>query len=80
MIRSITQKKSETEIERLLKGLNRIFIIGCGTCVLICPTGKIKLDDITSDHSRHRLNGTPQPFTCQLCADEYQIRANGAGG
>lgn len=54
--------------------------IGCGTCVLICPTGKIKLDDITLEHSKHRVNGTPQPFYCQLCADEYQIRANGAGG
>jgi hypothetical protein len=39
MIRSITQKKSEAEIERLLKGLNRIFIIGCGTCVTLTHTG-----------------------------------------
>ena len=35
MIRSITQKKPEEEIERLLKGLNRVFIIGCGTCVTL---------------------------------------------
>ena len=39
MIRSITQKKPEEEIERLLKGLNRIFIIGCGTCVTLTRTG-----------------------------------------
>jgi ferredoxin len=39
MIRSITQKKSQEEIERLLKGLNRIFIIGCGTCVTLTRTG-----------------------------------------
>jgi ferredoxin len=39
MIRSITQKKAEEEIERLLKGLNRIFIIGCGTCVTLTRTG-----------------------------------------
>jgi ferredoxin len=39
MIRSITQKKSPEEIERLLKGLNRIFIIGCGTCVTLTHTG-----------------------------------------
>jgi hypothetical protein len=39
MIRSITQKKSEEEIERLLKGLNRIFIIGCGTCTTLTHTG-----------------------------------------
>ena len=39
MIRSITQKKPAEEIERLLNGLNRIFIIGCGTCVTLTHTG-----------------------------------------
>ena len=39
MIRSITQKKPEDEIERLLQGSNRIFIIGCGTCVTLTQTG-----------------------------------------
>jgi hypothetical protein len=39
MIRSITQKKSDEEIERLLEGLNRIFIIGCGTCTTLTRTG-----------------------------------------
>jgi len=39
MIRSITQKKTEEEIDRLLNGLGRIFIIGCGTCVTLTRTG-----------------------------------------
>ena len=39
MIRSITKPKSEEEIHRLLDGLNRIFIIGCGTCVTLTHTG-----------------------------------------
>ncbi len=39
MIRSITKPKSEEEIHRLLGGLNRIFIIGCGTCVTLTHTG-----------------------------------------
>lgn len=39
MIRSITQKKPDADIDRLLKGLNRIFIIGCGTCVTLTRTG-----------------------------------------
>jgi ferredoxin len=39
MIRSITQKKPPEEIERLLNGLNRIFIIGCGTCTTLTRTG-----------------------------------------
>jgi hypothetical protein len=39
MIRSITQPKSEEEIDRLLNGLGRIFIVGCGTCVTLTRTG-----------------------------------------
>jgi ferredoxin len=39
MIRSITQQKPEEELDQLLEGLGRIFIIGCGTCVTLTNTG-----------------------------------------
>ena len=39
MIRSITQKKPDEELDQLLDGLNRIFIIGCGTCTTLTRTG-----------------------------------------
>ncbi|MFC1858573.1 methylenetetrahydrofolate reductase C-terminal domain-containing protein [Thermodesulfobacteriota bacterium] len=39
MIRSITQHKTEDEVDRLLDGFGRIFIIGCGTCVTLTHTG-----------------------------------------
>jgi len=39
MIRSITRQKSEEELERLLEGFGRIFIVGCGTCVTLTQTG-----------------------------------------
>ncbi len=39
MIRSITQQKPEEELEELLNGVNRIFIVGCGTCVTMTRTG-----------------------------------------
>ena len=39
MIRSITQQKPEEELDQLLEGLGRIFIIGCGTCVTLTQTG-----------------------------------------
>ncbi|MFC1869181.1 methylenetetrahydrofolate reductase C-terminal domain-containing protein [Thermodesulfobacteriota bacterium] len=39
MIRSITAPKQEEEVERLLQDLERIFIIGCGTCVTLTRTG-----------------------------------------
>lgn len=39
MIRSITKQKSESELFRLLEGLNRVYIIGCGTCTTLTRTG-----------------------------------------
>jgi len=39
MIRSITRQKSEEEIDRLLDGMGRVFILGCGTCVTLTRTG-----------------------------------------
>ncbi|RJR38606.1 MAG: 5,10-methylenetetrahydrofolate reductase [Desulfobacteraceae bacterium] len=39
MIRSITRAKPESEIDRLLEGLTRVFIIGCGTCATLTRTG-----------------------------------------
>jgi ferredoxin len=39
MIRSITRKKDQEEIDRLLGGSGRVFIVGCGTCVTLTRTG-----------------------------------------
>lgn len=39
MIRSITKQKSEEELDELLKGANRVFILGCGTCTTLTRTG-----------------------------------------
>lgn len=39
MIRSITQQKPEEELDQLLDGLGRIFVIGCGTCTTLTRTG-----------------------------------------
>ncbi len=39
MIRSITRQKPEQEIDRLLEGLGRVFIVGCGTCTTLTRTG-----------------------------------------
>lgn len=41
MIRSITKPKSEAELDRLLDGLTRIFVVGCGTCVTLTNTGGV---------------------------------------
>ena len=39
MIRSITRKKPDEELQGLLAGLDRIFIVGCGTCTTLTKTG-----------------------------------------
>jgi ferredoxin len=39
MIRSITRRKEQEEIDRLLEGSGRIFIVGCGTCTTLTRTG-----------------------------------------
>jgi NADH dehydrogenase/NADH:ubiquinone oxidoreductase subunit G len=54
--------------------------IGCGTCVLICPTGKMRLEDVFANHRLHPSNGHHLPFACQLCDDAAQISVNGREG
>ena len=39
MIRSITKQKPFGEIEQLLNGISRVFLMGCGTCATLCRTG-----------------------------------------
>src|SRR4030043_917821 len=44
-MKSITKQKTMEEVEQSLKGLDRIFIIGCGTCTTMTKTGGI--DQVT---------------------------------
>ena len=75
MIRSITQKKSQEEIERLLKGLNRIFIIGCGTCVTLTHTGGEpevrQLKDALSEKGKLITGTTVVPVACDNLTREF---------
>jgi NADH dehydrogenase/NADH:ubiquinone oxidoreductase subunit G len=45
--------------------------IGCGTCVLICPTGKLSLDDVTGYHGTHQYASAYAQLTCQVCEDQH---------
>ena len=38
-MKSITRQKGLEEIERLLAGTARVFIVGCGTCTTATKTG-----------------------------------------
>lgn len=43
--------------------------IGCGTCVLICPTGALKLKDVTEFRSVHPSDSEFDRVYCQVCSD-----------
>jgi len=40
-MKSITKQKSPEEIQQALQGMERVFIIGCGTCTTMTKTGGI---------------------------------------
>jgi ferredoxin len=40
-MKSITKQKSQDEIQQGLEGLDRVFVIGCGTCATMTKTGGI---------------------------------------
>jgi hypothetical protein len=75
MIRSITQKKPDEELEQLLNGFNRIFIIGCGTCTTLTRTGgepevrKFKQD--LSDKGKMITGTTVVPVACDNLSSEF---------
>lgn len=75
MIRSITQKKSQEEVERLLQGLNRIFIIGCGTCTTLTRTGgepEVRaLKQALSEKGKLTTGSTVVPVACDNLTREF---------
>jgi bidirectional [NiFe] hydrogenase diaphorase subunit len=44
--------------------------IGCGTCVIVCPTGAITLADITGHRTIHTFDSEFNNLECQLCSEE----------
>ncbi len=44
--------------------------IGCGTCVLICPTGRLTLADVTGFRGVHPWDSTYSQQYCRVCDDE----------
>ena len=43
--------------------------IGCGTCVLICPTGALRLSDVTGFRSAHSSDSDYNRVYCRVCGD-----------
>jgi NADH dehydrogenase/NADH:ubiquinone oxidoreductase subunit G len=43
--------------------------IGCGTCLLICPTGRLELSAIAGLRTAHRAASAYNRLYCQVCGD-----------
>ena len=86
MIRSITQQKPEEELDQLLEGLGRIFIIGCGTCVTLTQTGGgpevAKMKEMLSQKGKMITGDVVVPVACdnftREALDEYGGRIDQA--
>lgn len=75
MIRSITQSKSEEDIDRLLDRFQRIFIIGCGTCVTLTHTGGAPeveaMKQNLTEKGKLVTGGTVVPVACDNLTREF---------
>jgi hypothetical protein len=88
MIRSITQQKPIEEIEQLLDGMGRVFIIGCGTCATLTRTGGAPevaaMKSQLSEKGKVVTGTTVVPVACDnLTADilnEFQSQLKQADG
>ena len=80
MIRSITQRKSDEELDQLMEGLGRVFIFGCGTCTTLTHTGGAAqveaMKTYFSDKGKLITGSVVLPVACdnmtQEAMDEYE--------
>ncbi|HUS70883.1 MAG TPA: 2Fe-2S iron-sulfur cluster-binding protein [Anaerolineae bacterium] len=45
--------------------------VGCATCVLVCPTGAIRLKDVLTNRSVHGWESDFRRTACKICGDHY---------
>jgi NADH dehydrogenase/NADH:ubiquinone oxidoreductase subunit G len=45
--------------------------VGCATCVLVCPTGAIRLKDVLTNRSVHAWESDFGRTACKICGDHY---------
>ena len=43
--------------------------VGCATCVFICPTGAIKLEDVLANRTVHLWDSDFEAIACRICGD-----------
>ena len=74
MIRSITRQKPIEEIERLLEGMDRIFVVGCGTCTTLTHTGGApevdRMNKTLAERGKVVTGSTVVPVACDNLAPQ----------
>ncbi len=81
-MKSITRQKSLDEIEHLLCGLDRAFIVGCGTCATMTKTGGrdqvIEMKDRLQERGKMVTGWTVIPTACDEMTRAALAETDGA--
>ncbi|MCB2188869.1 MAG: methylenetetrahydrofolate reductase C-terminal domain-containing protein [Deltaproteobacteria bacterium] len=82
MIRSITQPKEAAELDRLLEGLTRLYVVGCGTCVTLTNTGGVAqvaaMSEALSQKGKAVTGSMVVPVACDQLSYEILAEEKGA--
>ena len=78
-MKAITKQKTLREIEGLIEGESKVFLIGCGTCATMCRTGgKAEIEDMArrlADLGKTVVGSAVLPTVCDAL-DREALREN----
>ena len=81
-MKSITKQKSLEEIEQQLEGLDRVYVIGCGTCTTMTKTGGteevLDMKERLQDMGKMVTGWTVIPIACDEMTEVSLKENNGA--
>ncbi len=66
---SLTQRGMSKKVSTPFE-ISSSVCIGCGTCVLICPTGRLSLSDVSGPRSVHVQDTTYEQIYCRADGDK----------
>ena len=81
-MKSITRQKGLEEIEQLLDGLERTYLVGCGTCATMTRTGGkdevLEMRERLQERGKMVTGWTVIPTACDEMTREALVEADGA--
>jgi len=73
-MKSITKQKPIEEIQNLLQGMDKVFVIGCGTCTTLTKTGGVEqveaMKESLQEMGKRVTGGTVIPTACDDMTEE----------